>query len=474
MTRSIIVCFCLLCWMNSASGQEGYARHFGETTLRVDYYHSGTKGQESFSYDQAIEEGAWPGSRVNLIDTLDLGEYLVRVYDRGTGQLIYSRGFSSMFQEWQTTDEAARGLFRTFSESVRFPSPRHVVQVTIARRDRYLVFHELFSAVIDPANPTQVSREKGISPGKILPIIDNGPPATKVDILILGDGYSAAEMDKFRKDARHFTEVMFQTSPFDKRKNDFNVRALEVASAESGIDMPDKGVWKATALGCSYNTFGSARYVLTSENKRLRDIAGSVPYDFLCILVNDTRYGGGGIFQLYATTYTGERVHGQEWQMDYVYVHEFGHSFGGLGDEYYTSSTAYNDMYPAGVEPWEPNITSLGDPKDLKWKQLVTPGVGIPTPWEKAQYDSIEAIRGKLDRLAPDYYEKREPLYRAEQKLLHESAGAGKVGAFEGAGYATKGLFRPALDCRMFSLSTVGFDPVCGAAIERMIDFYSH
>jgi hypothetical protein len=159
--------------------------------------------------------------------------------------------------------------------------------------------------------------------------------------------------------------------------------------------------------------------------------------------------------------------------MDYVFVHEFGHSFAGLGDEYYTSSTAYNDFYPAGVEPWEPNVTALLDPKNVKWNNLVTPGLPIPTTWAKASYDSIEAIRGKLDRLAPDYYEKREPLYRAGMEILHDPSFKGKVGAFEGAGYATKGLYRPSLDCRMFSLSTVGFDPVCSAAINRMIDFYS-
>jgi hypothetical protein len=159
--------------------------------------------------------------------------------------------------------------------------------------------------------------------------------------------------------------------------------------------------------------------------------------------------------------------------MDYVYVHEFGHSFAGLADEYYTSSTAYNDFYPPGVEPWEPNISALTSPGNLKWKELLTPGIAVPTPWEKAQYDSIEALRGKLDRLATDYYEKREPLYRSEMALLKNEKNAGKVGAFEGAGYAAKGLFRPAVDCRMFSLSLVDFDPVCSAAIERMIGFYA-
>jgi hypothetical protein len=441
--------------------------------MRVDYYHSGTKGEESFALDCAYLEGPWPGSQRNLLDTLNVGEYLLRVYDRATGVLIYSRGFSSVFQEWQTTDEAMRGIRRTFSESARFPFPRREVQVAIARRDRYSVFRELFSIVLDPQDPTQVRREKREPAYGVLSLMENGPAATKVDIAVLGDGYAKEEMEKFRKDARHFTDVLFSTTPFNGRKSDFNVRAIEVVSPQSGIDVPDRNVWKDTPLGTAYNTFGSARYVLTTENKALRDIAAAVPYDFICILVNDTRYGGGGIFQLYTTTYTAEPSAKEAWRMDYVYVHEFGHSFAGLADEYYTSSTGYNDFYPAGVEPWEPNITANADSASIKWKGLLTRDTPVPTPWEKAQYDSIEVLRGKLDRQAPDYYEKSNPLHEAGQRTLKSSRFAGKVGAFEGAGYVSRGLFRPAVDCRMFSLSTVGFDPVCSAAISRMVDFYS-
>jgi len=473
MRFGVVFAFSVVVSQAMAGSSHGFDVSFTGSTMRFDYYHTGTKGQESFSLDQTYEEGPWPGSVVNLIDTLNLGEYLLRVFDRGTGQLIYSRGFSSMFQEWQTTNEAAAGVYRTFSESVRFPFPRRAVQLSISRRDRQMNFHEVFSTVVSPALPTQVNREKKPSAFRILPIMENGPASEKVDILILGDGYSRTEMDKFRADAKHFNEVMFATHPFKERKSDFNVRAIEVESEESGVDVPDKGIWKNNALGTAYNTFGSARYVLTTENRKIRDIAASAPYDFICMLVNDTRYGGGGIFQLYTTTYTKETTAGQEWQMDYVYVHEFGHSFAGLGDEYYTSSTGYNDFYPQGVEPWEPNVTALTDTRSLKWKEFATPGIDIPTSWEKAAYDSIEAIRGKLDRLAPDYYEKREPFHKAGMKILRESKAAGKVGAFEGAGYASKGLYRPSVDCRMFSLSTVGFDAVCSAAIMRMIDLYA-
>ena len=244
-------------------------------------------------------------------------------------------------------------------------------------------------------------------------------------------------------------------------------------SKDSGIDIPDKNVWRNTPLGTTYNTFGTARYVLTEENEAVRDIAGAAPYDFMTILLNDNRYGGGGIYNLYATTYTKADAKGEEWQMDYIYVHEFGHSFGGLGDEYYSSQVAYSDFYSPGVEPWEPNITALVDPKNVRWKSFLTAGTPVPTPWEKAEYDSIGALRQKLDRLAPDYYEKRGPYFVAQANVLKTSKYAGVVGAFEGAGYATNGLYRPAVDCRMFSLSLADFDPVCRVSIERAIDFYA-
>jgi hypothetical protein len=463
-----------LCSQSFAGGTTLYGKFFSEKTMRVDYFHTGTKGEERLSLDQVYEEGPWPGSRVNLIDSLNLGEYIVRVFDHATSVLIYSRGFSSIFNEWQTTDEALNGVYRTFSETVRLPFPKRAIQLTLARRDRQMVFHELFSILIDPGLPTRVNKEKKEHPYMVTPLMENGAPSVKVDILIMGDGYAKADMEKFRKDAKHFNDVMFGTEPFKSRKQKFNVWTIEVESKKSGIDVPDKDVWKGNTLGTQYNTFGTPRYVLTTDNKTVRNIAAAAPYDYICILVNDERYGGGGIYNLYATTYSRETSHGHEWQMDYMYIHEFGHSFAGLGDEYYTSSTSYNDFYIPGVEPWEPNITALIDKKHVKWKEFLTPGVEIPTPWDKAPYDSIEGIRQKLDRLAPDYYEKRAPLLKGSMDIITSSKYAGKVGAFEGSGYASKGLYRPSADCRMFSLSLTGFDPVCEDAICRVIEFYAN
>jgi hypothetical protein len=473
MNRNLIVVVFACCLLTCQAAAGGlYDNFFTGKTMRVDYYHTGAKGEERIALDEVMEEGAWPGSRVNLVDTLNLGEYLVKVSDRATNLLLYSRGYSTVFNEWQTTDEAEH-MTRTFSESVRFPFPRRDVHVTILRRDKLMDFHEIFSTTINPGDPTQVRFAWTRPHYPVSTLMENGDPAEKVDILILGDGYTAGEMEKFRKDAQRLNEIMFSTQPFKEHKKEFNVRRMDVPSEESGIDVPDKGIWKRHALGAHYNTFGVPRYVLTLENKTLRDIAGTAPYDFLCILINDTRYGGGGIYNLYSTTYTGERVRGQEWQEDYMYVHEFGHSFGGLADEYYTATTAYNDLYLPGIEPWEPNITALTNPGKVKWSALLTPGIPIPTPWDKSEYDSLEAVRAKFDRLAPDYYSKRDPVMKEESRILKSSRYAGKVGVFEGAGYASRGLFRPAVDCRMFSLSLADFDPVCSAAIERMIGFYA-
>ncbi len=464
---------CLIVVPASGSARS-FDQFFYDKTLRVDYFHTGTKGMETISLDKVYEEGEWPGSLVNLLDTLNYGEYIVRIYDVQTAAMIYSRGYSTMFNEWQTTDEAVAGVHRTFHETVRIPYPKRKIQFTISARDKMMNFQEIFSANIDPNSPTAVIHKRLAMPFKIVPLVKNGPSHEKVDLLILGDGYRKEDLEKFRHDAKHFNDLMFSTSPFKERKNDFNVWTIEVISPDSGIDKPDKNIWKRTALGTSYNTFGSARYILTDENRALRDIADAVPYDFILILVNDNRYGGGGIYNLYSTCYTIPDAPGQEWQPDYVYVHEFGHSFGGLGDEYYSSQTSYNDFYPQGVEPWEPNLTALNDKDHLKWKEFVNAQTPLPTPWEKSTYDSLERERGKLDRLAADYYTKREPLYQGEQKILKTSQYVGKVGAFEGAGYAAVGIYRPSIDCRMFSLSLVGFDPVCAASINRVIDFYSH
>ncbi len=454
------------------SNAQQFPQFFLDKTLRVDYHHTGTKGTEIFALDKVYEEGIWSGSKTQLLDNLNYGEYMLRVYDVQSSAMIYARGFSSIFNEWHSTDESLAGIMKTFHETARIPFPKNKIQLTISRRDKQMIFHELFSTVIDPNNSSVVNVQKRTPQFKSTKLINNGASEKKVDLVILGDGYAKADLQKFRDDAKHYSDVLFGASPFKERKKDFNVWTVEVESKESGIDKPGKNEWKENILGTMYDTFGSARYVLTEENRTLRDIAGQVPYDAIAILVNDNRYGGGGIYNLYTTCFSISDVKGMEWQMDYVFVHELGHSFAGLGDEYYTSSVSYNDFYQAGVEPWEPNLTASRNKENLKWKSFVNTSTSVPTPWRKAEYDSIEALRGKLDRLAPDYYEKRKPLYEAGQSIINDPTFKNIVGTFEGAGYVSKGIYRPSIDCRMFSLSLVGFDPVCSAAIEKVIDSY--
>ncbi len=457
----------------SARADALFDRYFTGTTMRVDVYHVGTKSDEKLVVNRLAEEGEWPGSETALVDTMNLGEYLFTVVDLATSRTIYSRGYSAMFNEWQTTDEAASGATKVLEESFRFPMPRAAVQLTVSRRNRENAFIQFFSTIIDPAT-ADIHRERSSVNAPVIDIMVNGDAHEKVDLVLLGDGYTKAEMTKFRTDVRHFTDVLFSTPPFKDRKKDFNVRAVEVASEESGIDQPDEHRWVRNALGTSYNTFGSARYVLTEDNRDVRDYAALAPYDFILILVNQARYGGGGIFQLYTTCYATGETPATAWQADYVFVHEFGHAFAGLGDEYYSSSVAYNDFYPKGVEPWEPNIARSVSRASLKWSDLVLPTTPLPTPWGKEEYDSIEVARTKLQRNEPGYAEKRQQLLEAEANILKDQRYKGVVGAFEGAGYSSRGLYRPSVDCRMFSLSLVPFDPVCSRAINRMIDFYTH
>lgn len=448
---------------------QSYSDFFTANTMRIDYYHSGTKDQEHFSIDQIYDAGPWAGSKNNLVTNLNLGEYQVRIYDAASSVLIYSRGYSSVFNEWQTTSDAKEN-WKALHESWLIPMPKKAIQLAVVRRDKKMSFREVYSTIIDPSKPTTVNKALNKPDYKVTALMKNGDPSKKVDIVIVGDGYSKDDMEQFRKDAKYYNDAMFNTSPFKERKNDFNVWLVEVVSPESGISKPDKGIWKNNALGCQYNTFGSARYILTEDNKALRDAAGLAPYDYINILINDNRYGGGGIYNLYTTTFM--RVdNGPAWQLEYVYVHEFGHSFAGLGDEYYSSSTGYDDFYSAGVEPWEPNVTALLDPENIKWKEFVTKGTPLPTPWDKEKYDSIAAERFKLDRLADDYYKKWEPFRMQLDEIMKTGKNHDRVGAFEGAGYLSHGLYRPALDCRMFSLSLVDFDPVCSATIEKVIDY---
>jgi hypothetical protein len=439
-------------------------------TMRVDYYHTGNATQEMFSLDRVvIEPLPWPGNPLKNIDETNLGKYLFEVRDRSTNRLLYSRGFASIYGEWETTDEA-KSINRTFSESLRFPAPQAPVQVVLKKRDSSNAFREIWSIIVDPKDMF-VDTSKPASPGGVIELQNSGDPAVKVDFLIMGDGYTAAERKKFESDARRLLDILFATSPFKERRSDFNVWGICPAADESGVSRPSTGLHRRSPLGASYDAFGSERYVLTFDNHVVRDIASFAPYEFIEIITNSRTYGGGGIFGLYST------VAADSEQAPYVFVHEFGHHFAGLADEYYTSPVAY---LPAAVrtEPWEPNATALLDPTYLKWKDLVSPGTPIPTPWNKEEYEahSREYAKRRAQIRAENRPESEmEALFREnrewEIRFFAAEKFAGKVGAFEGAMYEAKGYYRPEVDCIMFTRSPA-FCAVCRRAIERVIDLY--
>jgi IgA Peptidase M64/Peptidase M64 N-terminus len=439
-------------------------------TLRVDYYHSGNSKQEWFSLDRVVLEPLeWPGNPAKAIDESQLGEYRFEVREKGSGKLVYSRGFNSVFGEWKTTEEALHAN-RTFSESLRFPMPVDVVEVSLKERAGD-GFREVWETTVDPKDKF-VDRSRPPSPGKLVELQKMGDPATKVDLLVLGDGYTAAERKKFEKDARRFMEMLFAASPFREHRRDFNVWGLCPVAEESGVSRPSSGIYRRSPVGAAYDTFGTERYVLTTENRALRDVASFAPYEFIEILVNGQTYGGGGIFNQYATVAIDNLWAG------YVGVHEFGHQFAGLADEYYTSDVAY--LAPATkTEPWEPNVTALLDPANLKWKDMVAAGTPVPTPWNQEEFDrferEIQRQRKEL-RAAGKAEAEMDELFRKEREkedaLLGSEKYAGKVGAFEGANYEAKGYYRPEVDCIMFTRHRT-FCAVCRRAIERVIGMYA-
>lgn len=441
-------------------------------TMRVDFYHTGNASEEHFSLDRVVVEPLeWPGNPARALDDTNLGKYFFEVLDRGSNRPLFSRGFASVYGEWETTGEAKK-ISRTFHESLRFPSPAAPVKIAVKKRDAKNAFREVWTVEVDPKDMF-VDSSKPPSPGPLLAIEKHGPPAEKVDFLILGDGYTAVEREKFEKDARRLADILFSVSPFKERRSDFNVWGLCPPAEESGISRPSTGIHRRSRIGATYDAFGSERYVLTFENRSLRDVASFAPYEFIEILTNSKTYGGGGIFNLYST------VAADSLWSPYVFVHEFGHHFAGLGDEYYTSEVAYE---PAAerIEPWEPNMTALADPRQFKWKDLVSPGTPLPTPWEKETYEArSREFQKKRARIRSERRpeEEMDALFteqkKEETKFLSSQKYAGKVGAFEGALYEAKGYYRPQLDCIMFSRDDVPFCAVCRRAIERIIDLYA-
>jgi len=452
-------------------GNVDFSQYFTAKTMRFDYFHTGNATGEMFAPDRTVSDGPWAGSKTILIDPLKLGPYLFEITDKETGILLYSRGFASVFGEWQTIPEASEG-YGTFHESLRFPWPLKPVNIIMKKRDAASNFQEIWHTSIDPlsrkVNPSDIIHNEIVNV-----IYDRGPATEKVDIVILGDGYTSLEMEKFRKDAKRMADVLLNHEPFLTRQKDISVRAIETPSAISGVNRPHPGVFKRTALSTHYGSFDSERYVLAYDNRTIRDIASAVPYEFMVILINERTYGGGGIYNLYTTVSVDNKFG------EYIMVHEFGHHCGALADEYYTSSVAY-EIPAIKVEPWEPNITALFDKDNLKWKDLVEAGTPIPTPWNKEPFDQfgyrIQQERDSL-RAAKVPEEVMEALFmrqmKQEDEFFAREQYRDQVGAFEGAGYIAKGLYRSQIDCIMYTRH-MQFCKVCRRSIEDVIDLYTH
>lgn len=420
--KIILLCSALLISLVSKASFEEW---FQPKSLRVDIIHTGNFETEMYSLDEILSEPFWGGSLNNLIDTLKMGEYYFKVYDKASHTLIYSRGYSSLFAEWQFTEEA-KNIRRSFSETLLMPFPKKDIFIEIESRNKQGIYQKVFDFVVDVDSYFIRPEQRYKFP--VYPALINGESSKKVDIVIIPEGYTAEEMDRFKNDCDQFTSQLFTFSPFSEHRDKFNIRGIMSPSPESGTDIPGEGIWKKTLLNSSFFTFDSERYLMTYDNKSVRDIASNAPYDQIYILVNSTKYGGGAIYNYYSTSVNSNSSSAK------IFVHEFGHGFAGLGDEYDDGSTAFNEMYPLNIEPWEPNITTLVD-FEHKWKKLLPPATPIPTPLNK-----------------------QNPL---------------TIGVYEGAGYVAHKVYRPATDCLMRSFKGNDFCKVCESAIIYAIDFYT-
>lgn len=442
-------------------------------TVRVDYLHSGNAKTESYALDRVvIEPLPWPGNLSKTTDQTNRGVNLFEVRDKASGELLYSRGFSTVFGEWQSTEEAGK-LMRGFQESLRFPKPEKPVTVRVLKRDQANQFQEVWQFDMD-ANAQDVIRKTPESALKPIPIHVSGKSSEKLDLLIIGDGYTQKEMRKFVADAKRMSHYLLTVSPFKERAKDFNIWGLAVPTKESGVSRPSTGQYHASSLGARYDVFGSERYVLTLDNRALREIAQNAPYEFIEILVNNETYGGGGIFGQFSTAAASN-----DWA-DYLFVHEFGHHFAGLADEYYTSPVAYQTGAAITTEPWEPNVTALKDTAQLKWKKHVKADTALPTSWPKAVYEdasrAFQKIRTELRKNNRPESEMsalfRKDLMESTQ-LFSKDPNYSVIGAFEGANYEAKGYYRSQMQCLMFDRSTK-FCLVCQDGITDIINLYTN
>ncbi len=407
-------------------GSSSFETYFTDGVLRYDYYHGISDKEDMIIPDAVIFESYYAGSKTRMINDMNLGHYRYQVFDSLSRQLIFSESFSNMFQEWQSTDEAKTGVKKVFHESVRFPFPKQTVLLVIEARTKKGDFAALHRVYINPRSH-RIIREVPRQDVRTGDLLISGEPDKCIDIVFVAEGYTAEQQDKFIADARKLI-TLFQTSkPFGAYMMKFNFRYAAVISQESGTDEPDKGMFRRTALNTHFNTFEIARYLTATDNKAMRDAAGAVYYDHPVIVANSSRYGGAGFYNSYSIFSA---------DMDYlkhVFVHEFGHQFGALADEYEGGFT--EDYYDLSVEPWEPNITTAKERKKIKWGEYILAETPVPTP--------------------------------NDEKFINT------VGLFEGGGYMSKGIYRSGLHCMMRSFKVDTFCVACNEHLKKVIRFYT-
>lgn len=380
--------------------------------LRIDLIFAGDAQKQEIFLDGMHKEPIWGGPKSTTVNPFNYGEYQYKVFN-SSGKVTYSKGFNTLFQEWRTTAEA-KTTPKAFRGSYWIPFPAETVNVVFYERVKSTgKYSEIYKMTIDP-NDKNISAEKE-NDFKISPVLVNGDPSDKVDIVFIAEGYTETEMGKFKADAEKFAGYLFNVEPYKSRKSDFNIWTVEAISKESGTDIPQNNIWKNTIASSNFYTFNIDRYLTAPDQKTVAQLASNAPCDAIYVIVNTNKYGGGGIYNFYGLSMSDHPTEAA------VFVHEFGHSFAGLADEYYTSDVAYEDFYNLKTEPWEPNLTTMVD-FNSKWKNM-------------------------MDKNG--------------------------VGLFEGGGYMAKGIFRPCLDCRMKTNTAAGFCPVCTKSINDMIDYYT-
>lgn len=422
LAAAICLATCCLTLL-AAKPQVDFNTYFANQTLRLDYQLYGNAKEQGIALYEMSQTAIWAGRRHHLEQMPLLGNGQLVMKDAASGRVIYQTSFSSLFTEWLATDEAATTT-RAFDHTVLVPMPQHPVEVTVTLVDASQKVRTTYRHTIDPADILIEHRHRN-------PDLDyrylhkGGSVERSIDVVILAEGYASNERDTFYADAEAARDALFSHEPFRSRQSDFNIVAVFTPSRDSGMSVPRLGQWRNTAFGSHFSTFYSDRYLTTTRVRTIHDAISGILYEHIIILANTDEYGGGGIYNNYTLT----TAHHKSFKP--VVVHEFGHSFGGLADEYQYGDAATYDL---NVEPWEQNITSMKNFKS-KWKDMVKGATPVPTP-DTDQYSDA-------------------------------------IGAYEGAGYNETGMYRPCRDCRMRTNSAPAFCPVCQRAISRIIDFYT-